>query len=1236
MKRKTLQGRVAALLGSVMLASFSPLSAYAAISEDSPREDISDLNEEEEDGDSSNQASEIFSENKEKEAGDSEGDAGILSGDEVSEGDGFEGNGSDQGEKVPAREAWDDAQAEGKSEDKGIKDYEKTESDGFGSNDPSGNDEDEGEDGGEVEGDTELSGTTALANAGNINDESLDNGASDGSGHADEVSGSDEATFDAVADEYNESDITDEAAFGGASDEDGELDFADVASGSDEAAFDTASGEGEAVPAFDAALGDGKAVSDDVDDTAVADEDGAVEPESIENTEDAVDTEGSEDGAAEALSQGGELSGVTKEREADAAEDADDPEADEEIKDESETDDVKTADAQVASSEAEEADDMESKDAEAEEANDAEVEAAEAGEADDAEVEAEEAEEADDAEVEAEEAGEADEAENVETEEANNAESKAAEAEEDEAGDAEAVSEAEDARTVGEDWSSADGLVDLSLMDGLVDEEAAVREEGQLFSEEGDLANENLYTIPLEGTVCTESMETILERINEIRLEACKEGLINPDNKSVKLTEADYVPIQWSSGLEKIALQRAAEGCVVMGHDRPRGGDCFTCVMDGVRTWAENLAWNSTGLMYGIEQWYSEKDAYVNQTPGAVTGHYTSLINPNYKYVGISAFKPESGFTTVAGEFSFETGLEESKVYENGAKTINVEVPKDQLSIILSGPSSINRGKQDSFEAYYALKGEQTAVLLKGASFTSSDTSVLSIDDDGLAQALKAGSVTVSAEYDGFSASLEVTVKEPVISVTGVKIAETMFTLKKGESRTLTVTVSPENASNKAVTYVSNNEEVASVNNGKVSALRPGGAVITVRTVDGGRADSCGVTVTGSIGDADVSLSENSFVYDGKAKTPALTVTYDGEVLTEGTDYTTMYYLNVNAGDARIVISGRKYYEGEKTVSFRIEPAAVAVTGVELSAAKLSLEKGESAELSATVSPADAAEKAVRFSSSNEKVASVKNGKVTAVAPGRAIIEATTVDGGKTASCTVTVTGNLADASVSLSGDAFIYDGTAQTPAVTVTYDGKTLKSGTDYTVAYSSNINAGRATAKISGKGYYTGAKAVSFEIGKASQTLKISEPANKARVSVGTKLNIKADGAQGGLTYKSGSTGIATVNQNGVVSARKVGTVKITVSAAATDNYKAASKALTLRVTPAKTSSLTVTNTAKGVRLAWKKVAGATGYYVYRNGKQVKKITKAAAVTYTDTGAKTNGTKYQYVVYAFANTGK
>lgn len=99
-------------------------------------------------------------------------------------------------------------------------------------------------------------------------------------------------------------------------------------------------------------------------------------------------------------------------------------------------------------------------------------------------------------------------------------------------------------------------------------------------------------------------------------------------------------------------------------------------------------------------------------------------------------------------------------------------------------------------------------------------------------------------QYQGIG-SITASEAPEVVAVTGVKLDQTTLTLNAGESAQLTATVSPSNATNKNVTWSSNNSNV-SVSGGKVTAKTAGSAIITVTTADGGYTAQCNVTVNAS------------------------------------------------------------------------------------------------------------------------------------------------------------------------------------------------------------------------------------------------------------------------------------------------------------------------------------------------------------------------------------------------------
>ena len=182
----------------------------------------------------------------------------------------------------------------------------------------------------------------------------------------------------------------------------------------------------------------------------------------------------------------------------------------------------------------------------------------------------------------------------------------------------------------------------------------------------------------VSGKYISDSKEAIIKRINEIRKEAYEEGLVDR-----------YVPIKWSTALEKIAEIRSVEASVLLAHSRPNGErDPFSIVKDNVRSYGENLAWNSTGVLEGIEYFYGEKAAYVKSTVnhqplevGEQTGHYWNLIRPDFTHTALVAFQKDGKGVITAQAFTntewlkgngFDTNLSEDYLGHNGEASVNI------------------------------------------------------------------------------------------------------------------------------------------------------------------------------------------------------------------------------------------------------------------------------------------------------------------------------------------------------------------------------------------------------------------------------------------------------------------------------------------------------------------------------------------------------------------------------------
>lgn len=104
-----------------------------------------------------------------------------------------------------------------------------------------------------------------------------------------------------------------------------------------------------------------------------------------------------------------------------------------------------------------------------------------------------------------------------------------------------------------------------------------------------------------------------------------------------------------------------------------------------------------------------------------------------------------------------------------------------------------------------------------------------------------------AATFYIYGAEIEVTYTASDIHVTGVSLDKSTDSIEVGETTTLTETITPSNATDKAVTWSSSNTAVATVSNGVVTGVSQGTARITVITHDGGYTDYCDVTVTPTV-----------------------------------------------------------------------------------------------------------------------------------------------------------------------------------------------------------------------------------------------------------------------------------------------------------------------------------------------------------------------------------------------------
>ena len=348
------------------------------------------------------------------------------------------------------------------------------------------------------------------------------------------------------------------------------------------------------------------------------------------------------------------------------------------------------------------------------------------------------------------------------------------------------------------------------------------------------------------------------------------------------------------------------------------------------------------------------------------------------------------------------------------------------------------------------------------------------------------GTVTNNGTIDSYGTITGNPITDVNQKVTGVSLNTNTLTLEVGGTGTLTATITPDNATNQNVTWSSDDETVATVENGLVTAVSAGTATITVTTKDGNKTATCAVTVTATtVPVSGVSLNKDSTsLYVGDTETLTATITPDNATnknVTWSSDDTSVATVDtsglvtaVGAGTATITVTT---VDQSKTATCEVTVAAatVPVTGVTLSQNQVSLYYNRTPNtltLTATVAPANATNKAVTWTSSNPSVATVENGVVTALACGTAVITATAADGsGASASCTVTVSSYLPPANPN-------YKITVEaTQGGTVTADPTAAKAGTTVTLT------------PVPDRGYQVGSVAVTDRFGDA---VAVTEQAN------------------------------------------------------------------------------------------------------------------------------------------------
>ncbi len=431
----------------------------------------------------------------------------------------------------------------------------------------------------------------------------------------------------------------------------------------------------------------------------------------------------------------------------------------------------------------------------------------------------------------------------------------------------------------------------------------------------------------------------------------------------------------------------------------------------------------------------------------------------------------------------------------------------------------------------------------------SSDTKVVTVDANGKVVAKSAGQAIIMVRTEaGGIAYCKVTVSQPV---KGLIINFTEKTIYVGDKFELKASVSPSEASQLGVVWMSSNPEVATIDeDGEVKGIAGGTTLITCTTVEGSYTATCVLTVRELV--TSIKLNYDNYKL-GIDKTVILEATVSTQTATNKkvtwkSSNTKVATVNskgkvtgVSYGFATITATAKDGSEVEATCDIEVVKP---VTRVSLDKAYLAMLVGDSVELKATVEPKSATYGKVAWTSSDDKVALVdEDGFVTAIAPGTATITAQALDNsGKKAVCYVTVSNRVPATGVTLANKSLVMvpgeDKTVQAVLAPVNSTDRLSWSSDNVAVA-KVDAKTGKITAKSIGTANIT----VMTASGKTAtiEITVIGLNITSLELEQYTEYYLTVEGTTSRVIWDITNPAVAVVS-NGKVSTRATGTAVIT----------------------------------------------------------------------------------------------
>ena len=591
--------------------------------------------------------------------------------------------------------------------------------------------------------------------------------------------------------------------------------------------------------------------------------------------------------------------------------------------------------------------------------------------------------------------------------------------------------------------------------------------------------------------------------------------------------------------------------------------------------------------MYRIDKY----EFYINQNEVLIANHssYQIELTPknsdvfdyqNYKYESVNenvAVVDETGKVTAVGNGETEIKIK----YKNGFnyKTIKVKT-EDVENVDISA-------RYDDGQIESEVIGRQDLNI--DVTYGVDNPESIEVDRYGHVETPNGGGGTVVVyPPSGGSVEVEIPSEPQVINVENIELVENNISIKRGTSGKITARVLPENASNKTLTYQSDNGNVSIDSNGNITGESVGNSVITI-TSSNGKIAYCSVTVLDDVVKV-TAIDLNPKQVEIKAlESKELSAQIspsnatERELIWESSNSQVVSVSNgkitgISAGEAVITV---KTKDGQVSESSKIivKPNTIEVSELKLANTQVPIKLGNSYNLQVEVIPSNATDKKLTYTSNNDNITVDSTGLIKANKVGNSIITIKS-NNGKSVTCNVSITESEIEVeSISLNTSTLNMNaGDSKQIIATINPNNATKRTlswqSSNTNVATVSNgliVAKGSGQATITVKSGNGKSAVVKVNVVVPVTSLTIT---GESKIKIGDNTTYKTEitpnnATNKSITWSSSNANVATVDSSGKVTAKGVGTTKIT---AKSSNGIIAEKTITIEAKEVSVSTIKI----------------------------------------------------------------